>query len=148
MNLQQPLILFLQVDGRVHAVHIALIQLAPQQVNGFSESLKMNHLPFPEELDDIIDIRIIAEPEDVVIGDPGLLLWHAAKSTTIENWLFGNKRLISAIFLFIFLCFTNSGFDRPVSEVAKMQEKTRVTILKEKASATSSMQCRIDIGQA
>jgi hypothetical protein len=37
----------------------------------------MEGLPFPGGFDDLLDVRIVAEPEDVVIGDPGLLLWHA-----------------------------------------------------------------------
>ena len=78
----------LQIDGRVHAVYIALVQLPPQQLNGLTEPLEMDHLPFPEELDDVVDIGIIAEPENVVIGDPRLLLWHAYKNTTIKNWTF------------------------------------------------------------
>ena len=63
-----------QIDGRVHAVDVPLVQLPAQQVHGFSESLKMDHLPLPEELDDVVDVRIVRKPEDVVIGDPCLLL--------------------------------------------------------------------------
>ena len=76
---------FLQIDGGVHAVDIPLVQLPAQQLNGLTKPLEMDDLPFPEEFDDIIDVRIVAQAQDVVIGDPGLLLWHAAKSTTIEN---------------------------------------------------------------
>ena len=67
---------FLQVDGRVHAVDIALIQLPPQQLNGLAEALEVDHLPLPEELDDVVHIGIIAEPQDVIIGDTSLLLWE------------------------------------------------------------------------
>ena len=66
----------LQIDGRIHGVDIALIQLPAQQVDGLAEPLEMNDLPFPEEFDDVVDVGIVAEPEDVVIGDPGLLLWE------------------------------------------------------------------------
>ena len=68
---------FLQIDGRVHAVDIPLIQLAPQQLDGLAEPLEMDDLPFPEEFDDIIYIRVIGKPQDVVVGDTSLLLWHA-----------------------------------------------------------------------
>ena len=74
-----------QVDGGVHAVDIALVQLPAEQLDGFTEPLEMDDLPFPEELDDVIDVWIITESENVVIGRTGLLLWHAAKSTTIDN---------------------------------------------------------------
>ena len=51
----------------------------------------MHHLTLPEELDHIIDIGIIAEPEDVVIGHPRLLLWHAQSFATKLIRKFGNK---------------------------------------------------------
>ena len=34
----------------------------------------MHDFPGAQELDDIVDIRIVAEPQDVVVGDAGLLL--------------------------------------------------------------------------
>ena len=139
--------LFLQVDGRVHAVDVPLIQLPAQKLYGLSEPLEMDDLPLPEELDHVIHIRIIGKPQDVVIGDPGLLLWHAAKLTTIKNTNFEDKRLISAILLLIFLHFANSGLNGQALIVVKIYEKTRVTIHKEKASATSPKRCRIGIGQ-
>ena len=76
---------FLQIDGRVHAVDIPLVQLPAQQLNGLTKPLEVDHLPLPEELDDIVHIGVIRKPQDVVVGYSCLLLWHAAKSTTIEN---------------------------------------------------------------
>ena len=66
----------IQVDGGVHAVDITLIQLPAQQLDGFTEPLEMDDLPLPQELDHIIDIGIIRKPQDVVVSDPCLLLWH------------------------------------------------------------------------
>ena len=103
----------------------------------------MDDLPFPEEFDDVVDVGIVAEPEDVVIGDPGLLLWHAAKLTTIKNTNFADKRLISAMLLLIFLHFANSGLNGQAFIAVKIYEKTSVTTHKEKASAASPKQCRI-----
>ena len=120
--------LFLQVDGGVHAVDIALIQLPAQQFDGFAEPLEVDDLPFPEELDYIVDIGIIAQPQDVVIGHPGLLFWHAAKLTTSKNTNFEDKRPIPAILLLIFLHFANSGLKGQAFIVVKIYEKTRVTI--------------------
>ena len=77
----------LQIDGGIHTVDVALVQLPAQQLDGLTETLEVDDLPLSEELDDIVDIRIIAQPQDVVIGDPGLLLWHAAKLTTIDNMI-------------------------------------------------------------
>lgn len=67
---------FLHIKCRVHIVYIFLIELFPQQFDGFSEALEVDNLPLPEELDGIIDIRVIRKPQDVVIGDPSLLLWE------------------------------------------------------------------------
>ncbi len=65
----------LHIKCRIHAVNILLIQLFAQKLDGFSKTLEVYNLPFPKEPDHIIHIRVIAEPEDVIIGHPGLLLW-------------------------------------------------------------------------
>ena len=36
----------------------------------------MDNLPLPEEFDDVIDIGVVAQAQNVVIGDPSLLLWE------------------------------------------------------------------------
>ncbi len=41
----------------------------------FTESLKVNDFPFPQEFDHIIYIRIIGEPQNIFIGDTGFLFW-------------------------------------------------------------------------
>ena len=107
----------------------------------------MDDLPLPEELDDIVHIRVIGKPQNVVVGYSCLLLWHAAKLTTIDNMIFEDNRLVSAILLPKFLHFVNSGLNGQAFIVLKIYEKTRVTIHKEKASATSPKQCRIGMGQ-
>ena len=89
---------FLQIDGGIHAVDIPLVQLAPQQLDGLTEPLEVNHLALPEELDDIIHIRVIGKPQNIVIGDPCLLLWHAKITGTIIYRYIGNKRLIATIY--------------------------------------------------
>ena len=45
-----------------------------QFCNGFAKTLEVYHFAFPQELDDIIDIGIIRESENVIIGGAGLLL--------------------------------------------------------------------------
>ena len=138
---------FLQIDGGVHGVDVSLVQLPAQQLDGFAKPLEVDDLPLPQELDDIVHIRIIAEPENVVVGYSCLLLWHAAKLTTIKNTNFEDKRLISAILLLIILHFANSGLNGQAFIAVKIYEKTSVTTHKEKAGATSPKQCRIGIGQ-
>lgn len=48
----------------------------------FAEALKMDNLPFPQEADSIVDIRVVAETEDIVVGDAGFLLCCGLVRTT------------------------------------------------------------------
>lgn len=66
--------LILDIESRVHEVDILLIQFFTQQLHGFAEALEVNDLPFPQEFNDIINVRIIGQTQDIVIGDAGLLL--------------------------------------------------------------------------
>lgn len=63
----------LHVDGGVHEIHVFLIQLFPQKLDGLAEPLEMHDLPLPEEFDYVIHIRIVGQPQDVVVGHPGFL---------------------------------------------------------------------------
>ena len=42
----------------------------------------MDDLTGPQELDDIVDVGVIRQPQDVVIGYTGLLLWCDLVRTT------------------------------------------------------------------
>ena len=57
----------------------------------FAKTLEMDHLPLPEELDDIVDIRIVRQTEDVVVSYPCFLFWYVGLFTTIFSSLFENK---------------------------------------------------------
>ena len=89
---------FLQIDGGIHAVDVSLVELPAQQLDGLAEALEVDDLPLPEELDDVVHIGIIGKPQNVVVGDPGLLLWHAKITGTIIYRYIGNKRLIATIY--------------------------------------------------
>ena len=66
----------LDIKCRVHIIHILLVQLFTQQLHRFAEALEVYNFPFTEELDHIVHIRIVTEPQDIVIGHPCLLLWE------------------------------------------------------------------------
>ena len=51
--------LILDIECRIHEVYILFIQFFTQQLHGFAEALEVNDLPFPQEFNDIINIRII-----------------------------------------------------------------------------------------
>ena len=63
----------LNIDGRVHIIHILLIQLFPQQLHGFSETLEVYNLPLPQEFDYIIHIGIITQPQNIIVSYPCFL---------------------------------------------------------------------------
>ena len=65
---------FLQIHGWIHGVNVALVQFLPKQLHCFTKSLEVNDLPFPQEFDHIVHVRIVRKPQDVVIGNPCLLL--------------------------------------------------------------------------
>ena len=81
-NLPCQEVLSLHIKCRVHIIYIFLIQLFPQQLNGFAEALEMDDLPFPEEFDHVIDVRIIGKPQNIVVSDAGFLFWHAQSFAT------------------------------------------------------------------
>ena len=66
----------LHLKGRVGGVDIALIQLFPEQLGRFSEALEVDDLPFPQELDHVVHVRVVRQPQDVVIGYPCFLLCY------------------------------------------------------------------------
>ena len=72
----------LHIEGRVHIVDVLLIQLFTQQLDCFAKPLEMNDFPFSQELDHIVYIRVITEPQDIIIGGAGLLFWHAQSFAT------------------------------------------------------------------
>ena len=34
----------------------------------------MDDLPFPQEADHVVYVRVVGQPQDVIVGQPGLLL--------------------------------------------------------------------------
>ena len=72
----------LHIEGWIHEIYVFLIQLFPKQLYSFTKSLEVDNLPFPQEFDYIVHIRVVAEAQDVVIGHSGFLLWHAQSFAT------------------------------------------------------------------
>ena len=62
------------VERRVDKVKILLIHLLFRDAQSFAKALEVYDLTLTQEFDDVIDIRIIAQPQDVVISNPGFLL--------------------------------------------------------------------------
>ena len=68
--------IFSDIKSGVHIVYVLLVQLFPEQLHCLAEPLEVNNFPFPEELDHIVHIRIVGQPQNIVIGNPSLLLWE------------------------------------------------------------------------
>ena len=62
------------VKGRVEGVEVFGIQMILDHPHGFAEPLEVDDFPFTEEPDRIADFRVLDQPEDVVVGEPCLLL--------------------------------------------------------------------------
>ena len=81
------------VEGRVHEVHVFLIQLVAGQAQPLTEALEVDHFPGPQEADGVVDIRVIGQAENVVVGNARLLLCCDLVRTTFlpqswENFLY------------------------------------------------------------
>ena len=48
----------------------------------FAEPLEVDYLPLAQELDNVVYVRVIAEAQDVIVGDAGFLLWCNHASAT------------------------------------------------------------------
>ena len=66
--------LLLLVEAGVDIVDVFLVQPVLDQPQSLAEALEMDDLPGTQELDDVVDVRVIGKPQNVVVGDAGLLL--------------------------------------------------------------------------
>lgn len=48
----------------------------------FAEALEVNNFTLPKKANDIVDVWVIGQAEDIVIGDTGFLLWCDLVRTT------------------------------------------------------------------
>lgn len=92
------------VEGRVHEVHVFLIQLVAGQAQPLAEALEVDHFPGPQEADGIIDIRVIGQAENVVVGNARLLLCCDLVRTT---FLLSELGRLSGCLI---LCYNNPEF--------------------------------------
>ena len=94
----------LLVKGRIDEIHVLFIHPILGQPQAFAEALEVDDLPGPEKLDDIVDVGVIAQPQDVVVGDAGLLLCCDRVRTTFllsELGRLSGRRI---------LCYNNPEF--------------------------------------
>ena len=68
------------VKGRVEGVKILAVELIGQQAQILTEALVVHYLACPEEAYRVDNVRVVAEPQDVVVGCSSLLLGGAIKA--------------------------------------------------------------------
>jgi len=93
------------VKCRIHEVDILLIQLFPQKLDSLTESLEMDDLTLSEEFDHIVHIRIVRQPQDIVIGNSCLLLCQGVTKVKVILTQFESKRLFMTENDWYFCCF-------------------------------------------
>ena len=72
------------VKTGVDRVNILLVQPVLDQPQSFAEALEVDDFPCTQEFNDVVDIRIVGEPQNIVVGDAGLLLCCDRTGTTLE----------------------------------------------------------------
>lgn len=73
------------VKRRIGHIVIFAVQLIGGYPQPLAKALIMDDLPLPQELDWLDNIRIVYHAQNVVIGDPRLLLWGDFVRTTLHN---------------------------------------------------------------
>lgn len=64
------------VECWIGEVNVLLVHTLLCQSNRFAETLEVNHFPLPKEADHIVDVRIVGETKNIIIGKAGFLLWY------------------------------------------------------------------------
>lgn len=70
------------VKSRVGEIDIFGVHFLLAQADTLTEPLEVDDLPLPQEADHVVYIRVVGQAEDVIVGEPGLLLWCNHESAT------------------------------------------------------------------
>ena len=62
------------IEGGIDGVHVLQVELLGGDAQGLAEALVVDDLPLAQEADDVADVGVVAQAQDVVVGDAGLLL--------------------------------------------------------------------------
>lgn len=72
------------VKGWVGKIDIFRVHLLFAQPQALAKALEVDDLPLPQEADDVVHVRIIAETQDVIVCDAGFLFWRDSVRTTFS----------------------------------------------------------------
>ena len=70
------------VESGVAEVDVGGVHLLLAQADTFAKPLEVDDLPLPQEADYVVYIRVVGQPENVIVGEPCLLLWCDLVRTT------------------------------------------------------------------
>ena len=71
------------VKGGVGEIDVVFLRHAVLgKAQALAEPLEVNDFPLAQELDNVVDVGIVAETEDVVVGNAGLLFCCEVVKTT------------------------------------------------------------------
>ena len=73
----------LLVEAGVDIVDVLFVQPVLDQPQSLAEALEVDDLPGAQKFDDVVDIRVVGKPQNVVVGDAGLLLCCDRVRTTL-----------------------------------------------------------------
>ena len=89
------------IESGVGEVDVLGVHLLLTQPQALAEALEVDDLPLPQEADDVVHVRVVAEPQDIVVGEAGLLFWCDSVRTTCS---------LSCRLLLIRAIYTRSSF--------------------------------------
>jgi len=78
-------LVLLSVEGGVEGVEVFGVQLVCYDAKGFAKALEVDDLPLAEEAYCITDVRVVTQPQDVVVGCAGFLFCCNGKSATFAS---------------------------------------------------------------
>lgn len=72
------------VEGGVGKIDVFRVHLLLAHPQALAEALEVHDLPLPQEPDNVVDVRVVAQAQNVVIGEPSLLLCCNHIRTTFD----------------------------------------------------------------
>jgi hypothetical protein len=72
----------LHIELGIEGVEVLAVELVESVPQSFAEALIVHHFPLPEEADSVLDVGIVGQAQDVVVGGAGFLFWYGQNGAT------------------------------------------------------------------
>ena len=73
------------VERRIGEIDVSGVHFFLAQPQTLAEALEVDDLPLAQEADGVVHVRVVGQPQDVVVGETGLLLWCDLVRTTFSG---------------------------------------------------------------